>query len=73
VHFGARFARRFNFARSFARASDFCYGGRADGANLICLNFTGERDFSGVKHRLDLRGFKFKGEKFHKAAGQGKI
>ncbi|WP_298787143.1 hypothetical protein [uncultured Campylobacter sp.] len=30
---------------------------------MICLNFTGERDFSGVKHRLDLRGFKFKSDK----------
>ncbi|WP_297880713.1 hypothetical protein [uncultured Campylobacter sp.] len=52
---------------------DFYCGERADGANLTCLNFTDERDFSGVKHRLDLRGFKFKGEKFRKAAERGKI
>ena len=32
-------------------------------ASLIGLNFTGERDFSEAKHRLDLRGFKFKGDK----------
>jgi len=47
---------------AFARTPRFSLQ-RADGANLICLNFTGERDFSGVKHRLDLRGFKFKSEK----------
>lgn len=32
------------------------------------LKFHGLAGFSGVKHRLDLRGLKFKGEKFHKAA-----
>jgi len=53
---------------AFARASDFYCSVRADGVNLACLNFTGERDFSEAKHRLDLRGFKFEDEKFHKAA-----
>lgn len=42
-------------------------------ASLIGLNFASKLDFSGAKHRLDLRGFKFEDEKFHKAAGQGKI
>ena len=56
--------RAFDFARSFVRGrSDFHCGVRASGANLACLNFTDEWDFSGVKHRLDLRGFKFKSEK----------
>lgn len=52
---------------------DFYCSVRADGANLACLNFTDERDFSEAKHRLDLRGFKFEDEKFHKAAERGKI
>lgn len=58
---------------AFARGSDFYCSVRADGANLACLNFTDERDFSEAKHRLDLRGLKFNGKKFHKAAERGKI
>ena len=41
---------------------DFYCGERADGANLTCLNFADKRDLA-KKHRLDLRGFKFKSEK----------
>ncbi len=41
-------------------------------ASLIGLNFADKRDLA-EKHRLDLRGFKFKSEKFHKAAERGKI
>ena len=56
--------RVFDFVCGFLRGRrDFHCNVRADGANLTCLNFTDEWDFSGVKHRLDLRGFKFKGDK----------
>lgn len=45
----------------YARASRFSLR-RANGANLASLNFMDKRDLA-KKHRLDLRGFKFKSEK----------
>ena len=55
--------RSFDFARGFLRGRcDFHCGERADGANLIGLNFTDERDLR--KNTDSNRGkFKFKSEK----------
>ena len=65
--------RAFDFAHGLMSGRrDFHCGERADETNSIGLNFVGKRDLAR-QNRFDLRGFKFKDEKFHKAAERGKI
>ena len=65
-----RVLRAFDFARSFLHTHrDFCYGGRADGANLICLNFTGERDLARQNTDSICADLNLRAIKFRKAAG----